>query len=85
MNITMDDMSLYEKTIYEMDDRSEGARVFSQLANDEEGYINLMRLFEHQDEMFFDLCHYTEKGHKIIADIVYETIKPTIMELMKEG
>ena len=59
--------------------------MFSQLANDEEGYINLMRLFEHQDEMFFDLCHYTEKGHKIIADIVYETIKPTIMELMKEG
>lgn len=84
MNLTMDDMSLYEKTLYEMDDRSEGARLFSQLANDEEGYINFMRLFEHQDEMFFDLCHYTEKGHEIIADIVYETIKPTIMELMKE-
>lgn len=85
MNITMKDMSLYEKTVYEMDNRSEGAKAFSQLANDEEGYINLMRLFEHQDEMFVDFCHYTEKGHGIIADIVYETVKPTIMELIREG
>lgn len=85
MNITIDDMGLYEKTVYEMDGRSEGAKKFSQLANDEDGYINLMRLFEHQDEMFFDLCHYTEKGHEVIADKVYETIKPTIMELIKEG
>lgn len=84
MNMAVDDMSLHEKTVYEMDGRSEGAKEFSEKANNEEGYVNLLRLFEHQDEMFFDLCHYTEKGHEVIADKVYETIKPAIAELSKE-
>lgn len=84
MNMTIDDMSLHEKTVYEMDGRNVGAKEFSQWASDEDGYVNLLRLFENQDEMFFDLCHYTEKGHEVIADKVYETIKPTIMELIKE-
>ena len=83
MNLTMENMNLHEKSLYEMDTRIVGAKDFSNCANNDDGYFNLMRLFEHKDDMFFDICHYTDRGHKIIADKVYEIIKPTIMELIR--
>lgn len=83
MNFTMEHMNLHEKSLYEMDTRIVGAKDFSNYANNDDGYFNLMRLFEHKDDMFFDICHYTDRGHKIIADKVYEIIKPTIMELIR--
>lgn len=81
MNNTMEDMSLREKSLYEQERRINGAREFAQLANDQEGYINLMRLFEHHDEMYFDICHYTDKAHAIIAERVYDSIYPTLLGL----
>ena len=57
-----------------------GAEEFRNSAGDEEGYINLLRLFEHQDEMYFDICHYTERGHEIIADKVFEKIYPVLQD-----
>lgn len=78
MNITMENMTLWEKSLYESETHIEGAKDFSQLAGNSPDYTNLMQLFEHQDDMFFDICHYTDKAHKIIADKVYETIIPTL-------
>lgn len=80
MNITMTHMSLREKSIFEREARIIGAKDFAQSANDADGYINLMRLFEHQDEMYFDTAHYTEKGHEIIAEKVLEAIMSTIQQ-----
>ena len=44
-------------------------------------YINLMRLFEHRDEMYFDVCHYTDKAHEILADQVLKTIMQEVKKL----
>lgn len=80
MNITIDDMNLWEKSAYEIEGHMEGARNFAESASEGNGYVNLINLFEHQDEMYFDFCHYTNKAHEIIADKVYETIIPTIRQ-----
>lgn len=75
MNMTMDSMSVWEKSLYEQEDAIVGAKEFAQSAVEEGGgYINLMRLFEHQDNMYFDVCHYTNKAHEMLAEIVYEKI-----------
>ena len=75
MNMTMDNMSVWEKSLYEQEDTMVGAREFAQSAtNVEAGYINLMRLFEHQDNMYFDVCHYTNKAQEKLAEMVYEKI-----------
>ena len=74
MNMTINDMSTWEKSLYEQDGHMGAAEEFSDFAKDGEGYINLMRLFEHHDGMYFDVCHYTEKAQEIIADKVLETI-----------
>ncbi len=81
MNITMNSMSAWEKSVYESEVHIAGSINFAQSAGDENGYINLMNLFEHHNEMFFDTCHYTDKAHKIIANKVYDTITPVIQSL----
>jgi len=78
MNITMQDMSLREKGLYEAEAHLLGAADFSQNADHGKGYINLLRLFEHQDDMYFDVCHYTDKGHEMIANEVLKTVMLTI-------
>lgn len=82
MNMTMEHMTLHEKSIFEQERRIEGALEFRKLSNDNEGYVNLMRLFEHQEDMYIDLCHYTDKANAIIADKVYETIMPALQAII---
>lgn len=82
MNITMRQMNLWEKSTYELEEHMIGARDFMHLANNNDNYINLMSLFEHQDEMYFDMCHYTNKAQGIIAEKVYEVIMPVIRKLI---
>lgn len=86
MNITMKHMDIREKSLYEREMRVVGAEDFSKSADADKQdiYNNLMRLFEHRDEMYFDICHYTNKGHDLIADEVYKIIEPTVMELVKQ-
>lgn len=83
MNNTIQHMSLWENSVYGQERRITGAHDFSQLANDQDDYINLMRLFEHQDDMFYDVCHYTNKANRVIADRVYEEIIPVVEKIRK--
>lgn len=83
MNITMEDMDLREKSLYEFDSRIIGARSFIQMNDDKSEYINLMKLFEHQDGMYMDMAHYTDTAHEIIANRVLEEIIPIIGEIGK--
>lgn len=78
INITMKDMTLWEQGIYEEEKNVTGAKDFAEGANAGEDYYNLMSLFEHQNEMYFDMCHYTDKGNEILAEKVYETILPLL-------
>lgn len=81
MNITMENKTLWEKSFFERQRHIPGAKDFPQHVNDQSGYINLMALFEHQEGMYFDMCHYTETANEIIANKVYETIFPTLQML----
>lgn len=83
MNFTMKDMSLREKSLFERECRIVGANDFSQNANSESDYINLMRIFEHQDEMYFDTAHYTDTANEIISDKVLDIVTPVISSLKK--
>lgn len=80
MNITMDHMSVWEKSLYEQEETMAGAKAFAESETNRKGeeYIDLMRLFEHQDNMYLDVCHYTNKAHEILAEIVYGTILPEL-------
>lgn len=81
MNITMAQMNLYEKSLFESERHIIGAKTFDECADDESGYINLMRLFEHKNGMFVDICHYTNKAQEMIADKVYEAVIQKVHEL----
>lgn len=83
INITIQNKTLREKSLYELEEHMVGAEEFAQFACDGEGYINLMHLFNQQDEMYFDVCHYTDKAHEVIADIVYKEIQSEIKAIAK--
>ncbi len=81
MNITMSHMSLWEKSRYELEGHAEASRDFMEHAKSCDDYRNLMQLFEHQDEMYIDMVHYTDLAHEAIADKVYETVMPAIQNM----
>lgn len=82
MNITMQQMTLWEKSVYEIEQHVIGAKDFSWSANDDSEYINLMTMFEHKNEMYMDSCHYTDKAHSIIANRVCDEILPVLKSNM---
>ena len=84
MNITMSHMSLWEKSRYELEGHAEASRDFMEHAKSCNDYRNLMQLFEHQDEMYIDMAHYSGLAHEAIADKVYETVMPAIQKVSEE-
>lgn len=84
MSLTMTEMDIWEKSVFELEKHITGAQDFICSANNEDGYINLMQLFEHQDRMFMDAAHYTDEAHDIIADRVYEEVCPLIEKIEKD-
>lgn len=83
MNVAMRHMSLRERSLFKEEGRLIEDNEFMYAASDNDGYINLMNLFEHQEEMYIDATHYSDKGHEMIAQKVYETILPTLQILNK--
>ena len=41
---------------------------------DDDFYHNLMRTFLHRNELYIDMCHYSEKGNDELAELVLEAI-----------
>lgn len=81
MNIAMEHMDLREKSLYELEHCLEGAMDFKLSACQKEHYVNLLRIFEHKDNMFIDAVHYTDDAQEIIANKVYEAVIPLIWTL----
>lgn len=84
MNIVMSCENLREKSLFEEEGRlvEDNKAINSAPYNYE--YINLMRLFEHQEEMYIDATHYSDKGHEAIAEEVFKTILPTVQMLNRK-
>jgi len=85
ININKPFKSLQEKSWYEFPTRKQGVKEFLERANDNDGYVNLLKLFWGQDDMYFDPAHYTEKANKVLADIVLQEIMPEIKKLNIEN
>lgn len=85
MNMTMEKMDLKERAIFERERGKRGAVEFGSLANEEDGYINLMRMFEHTEGMFVDAVHYSDEANKYLASKVCEILMPEIERIIKEN
>lgn len=76
-----EEMSLFQAGMHEVREfRTEMLSFRKQaLLEEEKIYINLIDFLDKEDDMYIDTCHYSGKGNKAIADLVYETI------MKKEG
>lgn len=84
INYTIVHKTLREKSLYEQEESILGSEDFVEHLSsdkDDSNYINLLNLFEHQNDMFHDICHYTDRANEIIADNVYDVIFPIIGKL----
>lgn len=78
MNIFMPEMSLWEKLQFEKTAYTDGARDFLTHADRRQCCHNLLSRFHHKDKMFVDFCHYSDAGHSLLADDIFDIIKPLI-------
>ena len=67
------EMDLFETMMY-LKEVHHRARVFSENCRDDDFYHNLMRTFLHRNELYIDMCHYSEKGNDELAELVLEAI-----------
>ena len=65
-------MSLLEASIH--DDEKREARSFREKSTDTDFYMNLIDLFDENEGMYIDACHYAQKAKKVLADIVFQDI-----------
>ena len=65
-------MSLLEASIH--DDEKREARSFREKSTDTDFYMNLIDLFDENEGMYIDACHYAQKAKKVLANIVFQDI-----------
>ncbi len=66
------DMSLFEESVFT--DEKRDVHSFREMSSQNEFYRNLIHIFDNEDDMFIDACHYTEKAKRVLADIVYRDL-----------
>lgn len=64
------EMSIFEKSVHYTADGYNEIETFKTGARHDDFYVNLLNLFDDKDEMFIDICHYSEEANDIIAKIV---------------
>lgn len=85
IDLLMRDKSAQETSWFEKEERVRAYRDFAELADGGgKDHIDLLHCFEHQEGMYIDICHYTDKGHQALADRVYDAILPTLQALRSE-
>ena len=79
LNYCKVDMCLSEKIWHELEGTLDGIKAFNKEKECDE-YIDMMRLFEDRLDLYIDSCHYTNVGHSIIADKVFDIIARDIVD-----
>lgn len=67
MNRGKENKNLYETMMFEDEEAKCGAKSFHDNARDDDFYINLLNIFENEENMYVDTVHYSEKANEIIA------------------
>lgn len=73
MKFGKENASLFEECVH--NDRKRAADCFRRKSSDNDFYKNLVDIFDYEDGMFVDACHYTKQANAILADIVFKDIK----------
>lgn len=69
-----ENLSIFEKSVHFSGDTENEAASFRTGSRQDDFYVNLLSLFDEKENMFTDICHYSEEANKILADIVYEEL-----------
>lgn len=71
-----ENMDLAKTAMHETKDAKEGILEFREMARlDKSGlYINAIDLFDGEQDVFIDNCHYSRKGNELLADLIYDTM-----------
>lgn len=80
-----ENLSIFEKTVHFSGDMDNEAAAFRTGSRQDDFYVNLLSLFDEKEEMFTDICHYSEEANKILADIVYQELLQGIEERSSEA
>lgn len=76
MNFGKENKSLTETMMFEDEETINGVKSFHDNATETDFYLNLMRIFENEENMYIDSAHYSEQANKIIAErIAYEVLQ----------
>lgn len=71
-------LSIFEKSVHFSGDADNEAESFRKKARDDDFYVNLLSLFDEKEEMFTDICHYSEEANEILADIVCKDLQKNL-------
>lgn len=63
-------LSILERSIHFTGDMDNEIASFRLQAREDDFYVNLLSLFDEEEGMFIDHCHYSEKANTILAEIV---------------
>lgn len=74
MNIGKENKNLIESMMFEYEETKEGAKSFHDNSKDDDFYLNLMKIFENEENMYIDPGHYNEKANEIIAEKIFNII-----------
>ena len=77
INMEMEEYSLSEVFQFSLESRFGKSVLYDEGIKDED-VICLIDMFFHEDDMFIDSCHYSEKARTILSDTVYEHVKESL-------
>lgn len=77
MNGTDKSYDLIQTSLFELTEHMDYVEEFKVRASGETDrfYINLSSMLEGKKEMYIDMCHYSDKANRLIAERVFEVIK----------
>lgn len=85
MSAAKEELDLMETTLYDTAEQTGHIREYKRRAVLETNkfYINTLSMLEDKKEMFIDMVHYSTEANRLIAETVFETIRPDIERSMK--
>lgn len=75
MNMGRKSRNLFEQVVFHDEIFEKGSKLFRESAKNDDFYLNWIGLFDDIDKMYIDTYHYSQKGHQIIAEMMFEELK----------
>lgn len=78
MSMAKEELDLIETGLFDMTEHTKHIREYKRRValETDKFYINMLSLFEDRKEMYIDMYHYSTEANRLIAESVFEVIKP---------